>query len=240
MRQPTAFASTRITFLSISHRRGSQSRTPAYWPRPAIRSIYSILLASLERVRGLFRSTLRPRRLPDSTRAVAVVLQRGQIQWLIAPLPAVEGLARDPEMTAGQGYVLALAVEIHPAQADQPRPAQFHRLSALRLHVDTLLESVTNHSGREQRTQPRTCRQSNLRLALHSPRHRHFGGFRLASGPHDDGYKEAKKFKVTSGSTVLINPDVDISYADLGRQSDDELWDFLESISNGRVRRPLG
>jgi hypothetical protein len=51
--------------------------------------------------------------------------QAAQIQRLVASQPAVKGLARDPEMTAGEGHILGLAVEIHPAQANPRRPTQF-------------------------------------------------------------------------------------------------------------------
>jgi hypothetical protein len=37
---------------------------------------------------------------------------------------------------------------------------------------------------------------------------------------------------------VILSPDFDIRVAEWARESDEQLWDFLESISNNRIRRP--
>ena len=90
---------------------------------------------------------------------MAARFQRAQIKRIIAPLPAIEGLAADAEMTAGTGHVVAVAIEIHPGQPHPGFPAELHPdpsqsartgwFPAANLHFDTL-SSVTNHSEREQ------------------------------------------------------------------------------------------
>src|SRR5271157_3296561 len=88
--------------------------------------------------------------------------QAAQVQRVVTPSPTIEGLPRDPEMAAGEGHVLAQAIKIHPGQPNSGFPAQLHPnglqprrpgwLTVFNLHPDTLLESVTHHSEREQRT----------------------------------------------------------------------------------------
>src|SRR5262249_46980754 len=65
----------------------------------------------------------RPARLMGT---VAAPFQAGQIQWLVALEPTIEGLTRNPEMTPGQGHVLRATMKIHPSQADLRCPAQLH------------------------------------------------------------------------------------------------------------------
>src|SRR5882672_8154706 len=108
---------------------------------------------------------------------VTARFQAGQIQWLIALEPAVEGLTRNPEMAAGEGHVLRAAIEIHPGQADLCRPAQLHPgrrqsrrpgwLSALRLHTDTLLKvsliilNENMRASREMAEEPLSSQKKN-------------------------------------------------------------------------------
>ena len=42
------------------------------------------------------------------------LLQRGQVVWIIAALPAIERLAADAKVTRGMGHVAAATIEIHP------------------------------------------------------------------------------------------------------------------------------
>ncbi len=74
----------------------------------------------------------------------------GQIVRIIAALPAIEGLAADPEMATGAGHVLRAAVEIHPGQAQPRLPAQRHPGSGqlARAGVVSLCELAFRHSIR--------------------------------------------------------------------------------------------
>jgi len=75
---------------------------------------------------------------------------------ITAALPAIEGLAHNPEMAANTSYVLATAVEIRTASGPEPpssalprarQLARTTKLSIANLHSDiaTLYPRVTNH-----------------------------------------------------------------------------------------------
>src|SRR5262250_2065641 len=83
-------------------------------------------------------------------RTMTTLFQADQIQWLIALAPTVEGLARNPEMAAGEGHVLRATVKVHPCQTglccpaqlypDRRQPRRSRWLSALGLHANTLCQ----------------------------------------------------------------------------------------------------
>ncbi|HUD55322.1 MAG TPA: hypothetical protein VMR02_08850, partial [Terracidiphilus sp.] len=49
---------------------------------------------------------------------MTALFQRRQIVRIIAPLPTIERLPADAEVTAGVGYLAAATIEIHPSQAN--------------------------------------------------------------------------------------------------------------------------
>jgi hypothetical protein len=46
------------------------------------------------------------------------------------------------------------------------------------------------------------------------------------------------RLKVIDGGISILNPEFDIRVADWCGKSEDQLWQFLECISNNRIRRP--
>ena len=86
-------------------------------------------------------------------RTMTAPFERRQIQRIVTSLPAIKCLAANAEVATSEGHVLAVAVEIHPAQANPRFPAEFHpdsgqparsrRFSIANLHADTLLEVST-------------------------------------------------------------------------------------------------
>jgi hypothetical protein len=47
------------------------------------------------------------------------------------------------------------------------------------------------------------------------------------------------RLRVIDGGVVILSPDSDIRVAEWCGKPEDQLWEFLESISNGRIRRPI-
>lgn len=54
--------------------------------------------------------------LTGAMRSPAPVFERCQPEWLVPLFPAMEALAGDAEMAAGQGRVLRFPVEVHPGE----------------------------------------------------------------------------------------------------------------------------
>jgi hypothetical protein len=46
------------------------------------------------------------------------------------------------------------------------------------------------------------------------------------------------RLRVIDGGVVILNPELDIRVAEWSAKSEEQLWGFLESISNERIRRP--
>jgi len=92
-------------------------------------------------------------------RPMRAVLQGREVMGIIAAPPAIERLATDPEVTAGEGRIATVTeIVTHPGQPELASPAQlapkarelsrFGYPPSSNLHGDTL-PSVTNHSERE-------------------------------------------------------------------------------------------
>jgi hypothetical protein len=97
--------------------------------------------------------------LTPPVRTRRTVFKAPQVAGIIPTLPAIEGLAADPEVAAGQGGLAPMcAVVIEPAQS-QPNFLTYLNRAPLQvlgaghhrpdLHGNTLPQSVTNHSERE-------------------------------------------------------------------------------------------